>query len=210
VTPYRLLISREVLHQLRTLERAAATQQRGGLRDREYRGLRAGLRAIANGEEADFDGKRLGFRTHDLSDCAEIKLPVIPESRGNHALGPSHRLIYREFDAEDGGPPYREVVCFEHRGQNRPFDVAAGRLERATGVRHQTLNTSAASSNIAPIRQPLPPDLAQALKGIEGNPSPRGATAPPGSAPRPTAPPGVVRRPPEGGRPSEPGQTPNR
>lgn len=150
MTQYRLLVHRHVLHELRTLERAAATQQPGGLRDREYRALRAGLRAIANGEEAAFDGKRLGFATHDLSDCAEIKLPVIPESRANHELGPSHRLIYREFEPEDGGPPYREVVCFTHRGANRPFDVAANRLNRAVGVRHQALNTYGATSDIAP------------------------------------------------------------
>ncbi|GAB3839750.1 hypothetical protein GCM10028799_82220 [Kribbella italica] len=203
MTPYRLLLSREVLQQLRTLERAAATQQTGGLRHREYRALRAGLRAIANGEEADFDGKRLGFMAHDLSDCAEIKLPVLPETRGNHTLGPSHRLIYREFEAEDGGPPYREVVCFEHRGHNRPFDVAAGRLQRASGVRLQTLSDHRASSAIAPIRQPLPPDLARALKGIEGNPSPRGAARPPGSA-HSTAPPDSVRRPPERDHPTDP------
>jgi hypothetical protein len=163
MTQYRVLVHRDVLQYLRTLERAASTQQPGGLRDRELRALRAGLRALANGEEEHFEGKRLGFTTHDLSDCAEIKLPVIPESRGNRELGSSHRLIYREFESDDGGPPYREVVCFEHRGGNRPFEVAAKRLGRAVGVRRLTLNALGASSDIAPIRQPLPADLRRAL-----------------------------------------------
>ncbi|MEU4293830.1 hypothetical protein AB0E63_36900 [Kribbella sp. NPDC026596] len=175
MTQYRLLVHRDVLHYLRTLERAAATQQPGGLRDRELRALKAGLRAIANGEEEHFEGKRLGFTTHDLSDCAEIKLPVIPESRGNRELGSSHRLLYREFEPEDGGPPYREVVCFEHRGGNRPFDVAAKRLGRAVGVRRQTLHALGASSDIAPVRQPLPPDLRKALAAASGVAPARGA-----------------------------------
>jgi hypothetical protein len=172
---YRLLIAKDVLHHLRELERAAATQQRGGLRDRELRALRAGLRAIANGEEAHFEGKRLGFTTHDLSDCAEIKLPVVPEAGGNRELGPSHRLIYREFEPEDGGPPYREVVCFQHRGGNRPFDVAAKRLGRAVGVRRQALKAFGATSDIAPIRQALPPDLRKALAAASDVAHPRGA-----------------------------------
>jgi hypothetical protein len=196
VRQYRLLVHWEVLRELRTLEQAAATQQPGGLRDRELRALRAGLGAIANGEEEEFDGKRLGFTTHDLSDCAEIKLPVIPESRGNHELGPSHRLIYREFEPDDGGPPYREVVCFAHRGGNRPFDVAARRLNRAVGVRRQTLNTYGATSDIAPIRQPLPPDLRKALAAASDVAPARGAVSghpaeqKPASMPRRTTPPG--------------------
>jgi hypothetical protein len=196
MTRYRLLVNWEVLRELRTLEQAAATQQPGGLRDRELRALKAGLRAIANGEEEEFAGKRLGFATHDLSDCAEIKLPVIPESRGNHELGPSHRLIYREFEPEDGGPPYREVVCFAHRRANRPFDVAARRLNRAVGVRHQTLNTYGATSDIAPIRQPLPPDLRKALAAASDVAPAHGAVSgqpageKPAAIPRRAAPPG--------------------
>ncbi|MEV6283377.1 hypothetical protein [Kribbella sp. NPDC051770] len=192
MTQYRLLISREVLHQLRTLEQAAKTQQPGGLRAREYRALRAGLRALANGDEAAFDGKRLGFKTHDLSDCAEIKLPVIPESRGDRALGPSHRLIYREFTPDDDGPPYREVLCFEHRGNDRPFEVAAQRLGRETGKRLNLLR-GVADQRPGPVRQPLPLDLARALKGLA---SPRGATTPSGAL-HPSAASHAVRRPPE-------------
>jgi hypothetical protein len=162
MTQYRILVHHDLLLYLRELERAAATQP-GSLRHRELRALKAGLRALANGDEADFEGKRLRFATHDLSDCAEIKLPVIPETRGNHELGASHRLVYREFQAEDGGPPYREAICFEHRKNDRPFEIAAKRLNREASIRHNTLKSYGASSAIAPIRQPLPADIREAL-----------------------------------------------
>ncbi|MEU4607206.1 hypothetical protein AB0F43_29840 [Kribbella sp. NPDC023972] len=163
MTQYRLLVREEVLQQLAVLKRAAATQAPGGLRRREHQALELGLRALVHGQEELFDGKRLGYAAYDLSDCAEIKLAVIPESRRNHELGPSHRLLYREFEAEDGGLPYREVVCFEPRKDDRPFDVAAARLGRVRGTRIRTLAAAAATSGAAPIRQPLPPDLRKAL-----------------------------------------------
>jgi len=99
MTQYRLLLKDQLMQQLTALSRAAKSQP-GGLRDREFRALKTGLRALAEGREVAFDGKRLGYSPehHDLSDCAEIKLPVIQETRHNHDLGPSHRLIYREFE----------------------------------------------------------------------------------------------------------------
>jgi hypothetical protein len=161
MTAYRLLVMPEVKQQLGALKRAAETQQHGGLREREYQALVLGLRAIVNGREEYFNGKRLGYSTHDLSDCAEIKLAVVPETRGNHELGPSHRLIYREFEAEDGGAPYREVIAFEPRKDDRPFEVAAARLGREAGVRSQAVRTATRialstvrqSGATAPIRQ---------------------------------------------------------
>jgi hypothetical protein len=171
---YRLLVDQDLLLYMRELERAAERQP-GGLRDRELRALRAGLRALMNGDEADFEGKRLRFATHDLSDCAEIKVPVVPETRGSQELGASHRLIYREFQPEDGGLPYREAVCFEHRKNDRPFEVAAKRLGREASVRLQTLRSYGASSDIAPIRQPLPPDIRRALTAAANVASARGA-----------------------------------
>jgi hypothetical protein len=178
VTQYRLLVRQEVLHQLAALKQAAATQQPGGLRDREHRALKLGLQVLTRGDETSFDGKRLGNAAHDLSDCAEIKLPVIPESRRNNELGPSHRLVYREFEAADGGLPYREVVCFEPRRDDRPFDIAAARLGRAPGARIQVLETAAGTSDVGPIRQPLPPDLRRALAAASGVAHPAGATIP--------------------------------
>jgi hypothetical protein len=196
VTEYRLLIRPEVKLQLATLKRAAETQQPGGLRDREYQALTLGLRAIVNGREEHFNGKRLGYTTHDLSDCAEIKLGVVPEIRRNRELGPSHRLIYREFAAEDGGPPYREVIAFEPRKNDRPFRVAAARLGREAGVRSETvrvatrraLGTIAQSGRAAPIRQPLPPDLRKAVAAASGVAHPSGATKPRAPTPQPPHP----------------------
>jgi hypothetical protein len=159
---YRILVHPDVRQYLHHLEHAARTQPTG-LRARELRALRAGLRGLTAGDEDQFEGKRLGFTTHDLSDCAEIKLPVIPQSRGDRELGSSHRLIYREFQPEDGGLPYREVICFEPRRDDRPFHVAAERLNRAPGIRRDPTRTFGASSPIAPIRQPLIPDLRIAL-----------------------------------------------
>jgi hypothetical protein len=87
----------------------------------------------------------------------------VSENRGNREPGASHRLIYREFEAEDGGPPYREAICFEHRRDDRPFTVAANRLGRDAGVRRDTVKTYGASSDISPVRQDLPPDIRRAL-----------------------------------------------
>jgi hypothetical protein len=187
MTQYRLLVREEVLRQLAAL-RHAGSQQPGGLRDREFRTLEQGLRAIAHGQEADFSGKRLGFATHDLSDCAEIKLSAIPESRGNRELGPSHRLIYREFEAEDGGPPYRQVIAFEPRKDDRPFDVAAARLGRERGVRLHQFRPVVHTDPPAPIRQALPHDLRIALAAASGVAAASGAvrSRPPVQNPRVT------------------------
>jgi hypothetical protein len=187
---YRLLVRREVLQQLAELQRAAESQPSGGLRDREFRALRLGLAALANGQEESFNGKRLRDAAHDLSDCAEIKLSVIPESRGNQELGPSHRLLYREFEPEDGGLPYREVISFEPRKDDRPFKVAAARLDRPLGFKLNSLQSTTAappshathpSASAAPIRQPLPPDLRKALAAASDIAPARGAATPPAS-----------------------------
>lgn len=171
---YRLLVKPDVRRQFVALSQAAASQP-DSLRGRELHALKLGLRALAEGREAEYDGKRLGFSPnhHDLRDCAEIKLDVIPESRSGRDLGASHRLLYREFEAEDGGPPYREVVCFEPRRGDRPFIVAANRLDRTLGVamdnlshlrsNRPTVGPQQATGPIAPPRLPLPPDLRKAL-----------------------------------------------
>lgn len=192
MTQYRLLVREEVLRQLAVLRHAARTQL-GGLRDREFQTLELGLRAIAHGQEEDLSGKRLGFAAHDLRDCAEIKLAATPESRGDHDLGPSHRLIYREFEAEDGGPPYRQVIAFEPRKDDRPFEVAAARLGRERGARLREFRPVVHTAPPAPIRQALPADIRAALSGVapaHGAVSGQPAGPKPAGMPRRTAPPG--------------------
>lgn len=66
-------------------------------------------------------------------------MPVVEQHRNGRSLGPSHRLVYREFEAADGGLPYREAVCFEQRADNQPFNVTAERLQREIGVRSRDL-----------------------------------------------------------------------
>jgi len=190
---YRVLLRPKVMQQLEALSRAAETQQPGGLRRRELEALKRGLRALADGREEEFDGKRLGHRRHDLSDCAEIKLAVVPETRHNRELGPSHRLIYREFEPDDGGPPYREVVAFAHRKDDRPFKEAAKSLGREAGMRSRAIRSGSGSAHqphgAAPIRQPLPADLRKALAAASdvaaasGAVNPRSASQPRRAAP---------------------------
>jgi hypothetical protein len=122
---FRIIIDPQLRRKIAMLEQAAASRP-DSLRARELHALKVGLRALAGGREEDFGGKRLGYSRghHDLRDCAEIKVPVVPEVRYGHDLGPSHRLLYREFEPEDGGLPYREAICFEHRGDDLPFEVA--------------------------------------------------------------------------------------
>jgi hypothetical protein len=187
---FRILVRPRLRRQLAMLEQAAASQP-GSLRDRELRALKLGLRALAEGREEDFDGKRLGYSPghHDLRDCAELKVPVIAESRYGNDLGPSHRLIYREFESGDGGLPYREAVCFEPRGNNRPFEVAGSRLNREVGQpnpdlahlpNHRPSFQRDATEPTGPPRLALPPDLRKALAVASDVAPARGAaTAPP-------------------------------
>jgi hypothetical protein len=198
---FRILVRPALRRHLAMLETAAKAQP-SSLRDREFQALRLGLRALADGREDEFSGKRLGYARghHDLRDCAEIKLPVIPEVRYGDDLGPSHRLIYREFEAEDGGLPYREAVCFEPRRANRPFEVAGARLQREIGQPNPDLAhlpnyrpafQRGGAEPTGPPRMPLPPDLRRAL-AVASDVAPAA-----GAASSPSAP---VRRPPPAGK----------
>jgi hypothetical protein len=133
----------------------------GSLRDRELRALKRGLQALAEGREEELDGKRLGYSPshHDLRDCAELKIPVIPESRYGNDLGPSHRLVYREFEPEDGGLPYREVVCFEPRDADRPLrspaPASSARLAAQARISPTSRSTAPGSDAVPPNPQAL-------------------------------------------------------
>lgn len=188
------------------LEHAAASQP-SSLRGREFRALKLGLQALAEGREHEYDGKRLGYSPghHDLRDCAELKVPVVPEARHGHDLGPSHRLIYREFEADDGGAPYREAVCFAPRGSDLPFHLAGARLGREIGwpvpelahlPNHRPTFRRGAAEPTGPPRLPLPPDLRKALAAASDGAPASGAVSgqpagqKPAGLPRRTAPPG--------------------
>lgn len=182
---YRILVDAKLRRQIAMLRQAASSRP-DGLRARELRALMLGLQALAEGREEEFGGKRLGYSRdhHDLRDCAELKVPVISEFRYGHDLGPSHRLIYREFEPEDGGPPYREALCFAHRGDDLPFEVAGARLKREVGrpvpelahlPNHRPTFQRGGAEPTGPPRLPLPPDLRTALAAASDVAPARGA-----------------------------------
>lgn len=185
---YRILVRPELRQHLIALSRAAKAQPHG-LRDRELSALMTGLRALAEGREEEFEGRRLGFSPnhHDLRDCAELKLPVVQEHRHGHELGASHRLVYREFEADDGSLPVREAICFEPRKDDRPFAVAGTRLQRSVGARIQNLDGQSNTrpsiglqregQASGPVSQPLPPELRAVLAATSGVVPAGGATA---------------------------------
>jgi hypothetical protein len=128
VTDYYLLLHdslREDINQLSAAYKADPNSPAG----REYVGVINGLKALQSGRESAYEGKQLGYgpQSHDLRDCAELKVPVTREfTPGGHERGPSHRLIYREFQpldrVEDGrvvrdpnAKAYRQAVAFAHR-----------------------------------------------------------------------------------------------
>jgi hypothetical protein len=199
---YHLVAHPELTAHLRELRDAAALDPNGPAA-KQFAAVRDGLSALREGREADFDGKRLGYseRSSDLRDCAEIKIAVLEEfTRAGHPRGPSHRLIYREFDATGSGQlPVRQVITFAPRRDGRPFEITAHRLGRAPGVPLAELDhlpTYAPRFGrepgrpVTPPRQPLPPDLAQALKALEG-----AAPAPGVTSTRPQAPDGSAAPP---------------
>lgn len=188
---YHLVLHPDLQAQLRDLH-AAAQQDPSGPEAKQFAAVRTGLAALRAGREADFEGERLGYsdRHSDLRDCAEIKLPVVAElNRRGRPMGPSHRLTYREFEGPDQAP-VRQVLAFEPRKDGRPFEVTADRLGRTRGAPLAELdslpNTEPAvgpekdpTRPVGPVRRPLPADLAQAMKALEGNPPATGAATPP-------------------------------
>ncbi|QNE22572.1 hypothetical protein F1D05_37605 [Kribbella qitaiheensis] len=192
---FQLVAHPELQAQLRDLH-AKAQRDPSGLEAKQFAAIRTGLAALRNGREADFDGERLGYsdRHPDLRDCAELKLPVVEEvNRRGRPMGPSHRLIYREFDGATADQlPVRQVMAFEPRKDGRPFEVAANRLGRTRGAPLAELDSlpnlepavgpaKDPSRPVSPVRRPLPPELAQAMKGLEGVPPASRAATPPGS-----------------------------
>lgn len=184
--PYVVHLHPDLDRQLQQLE-DAAVRSPGGPEAKAYNALWDGLDALAEGHESEFDGKR--FRTlpeqyGELGDCAELKVPVIPEFASNgYEFGPSHRLTYQEFEGNEADPrPIRRAVAFEPRKDGRPFEVTAQRLDRNVGVPLPGLGAAKAAEARrgggppAPVRMPLDPALRDAMRAAS-NPAPASRAA---------------------------------
>ncbi|WP_350274847.1 hypothetical protein [Kribbella sp. HUAS MG21] len=197
---YHLIIDPELRDELRALH-ARAQAEPNGPAARQFEAVRRGLSALREGREAEFAGERLGRSDNhpDLRDCAEIKIPVVEEfNRRGQPMGPSHRLTYREFEGpSESHLPVRQVVAFAPRKDGEIFDVTANRLGRSKGVSLDELDhlptvrpavgpVKEAGRPVTPPRMPLPPDLIQAFKAMEGL-APPTSSEPQSSTPRPAS-----------------------
>lgn len=214
MTTYHLIFDEDLRHQINRLsaEYKRDPNSPGG---QEYVGVINAIKALQSGHEDAYVGKQLGYgpQSHDLRDCAELKVPVVAEfTPGGFSRGPSHRLVYREFDplpkVEDGhvvqdpgAKPYRHVISFGHR-KDDPAATAGERLGRRrgepdrelyglTGGGRPSVGPQREGAPTTPVRTPVPAELIQqARKFLQGNP-------PAGTAPRPAeAPQANVNRPP--------------
>jgi len=171
---------------------------------RAFNAAMKAMKALQEGREGEYVGKRLtsGPGSYDLTDCAELKVPVFDEYKDNGwPLGPSHRLTYREFDplprVEDGrvvadpdARPYRHVVAFEHRADD-PAAITGERLGRTRGLLEPELHGlgGGARPSVGPQREgspttphriPVPGDLLKQAQILRDSP-------PAGTAPKPAA-----------------------
>ncbi|GAB3923268.1 hypothetical protein GCM10011575_00840 [Microlunatus endophyticus] len=200
MSKYRVIVHPDFRPQFQEFRRLAPS----GSRPVAARAAMSAMRAVRDGQEANFRGERLGFdRTHyDLRDCAEIKVELVREyAKSGRRLGPSHRLIYREFEPVEGDQrPIRQIIAFEHRKNGKPFKVAAERLGRDKGVADPRLvglpTTRPAVGQhkdpnrpISPHRMPLPPDLAAVLSTTQKTLPTRARGRPVGAVTRTADPP---------------------
>lgn len=143
----------------------------GTLSSRELHAARWALDVLRQGREEFFEGKRLGRSDGhvDLRDCAEIKVAVVQEynSRGR-PLGPSHRMIYREYASSDLERPVREVISFAPRAGGLPFKLAGNDLDRPIGME---LNDLESMGNTPPAVGPGK-DKAMATSPVQTSPPP--------------------------------------
>lgn len=145
-----------------------AARAPGSFSAKEYHAVVGALAVLREGREAYYGGKRLGYspKHFDLRDCAEIKVPVVQEyNRRGRPLGPSHRMIYREYDSLPGRTlPVRQVIAFAPRADGQPFGSAGKELDRPRGAELDELegflNTRpAVGPDRDPDRQTTPPRL---------------------------------------------------
>ncbi|WP_350277219.1 hypothetical protein [Kribbella sp. HUAS MG21] len=214
MTTYHLIFDDDLRQEMNRLS-AEYKRDPNSPSGREYVGVINAMKALQSGREDAYVGKQLGYGpdSHDLRDCAELKVPVVDEfTPGGFPRGPSHRLVYREFDplptVQDGrvvpdptGTPYRHVISFGHR-KDDPAATAGERLGRQrgeparelyglTGGGRPSVGPQRDGAQTTPVRLPMPPDLMQqAGKILQGSP-------PAGTAPRPAAAPQAnIHRPP--------------
>ncbi|TCC33537.1 hypothetical protein [Kribbella sindirgiensis] len=183
---------------------------------REFQAAMGALRALREEREAEYEGKQLGYgpRSYDLRDCAELKVPVEREfTPGGYERGPSHRLVYREFEAlpkvegdrvvqDPNAQPYRQPIAFAHRSMD-PADLAGQRLGRTVGMPSRDLHGLVGGGRPAtgkdlrdlkttPHRIPVPADLLKQAQILRDSPpagtKPKPATAPQANVNRPSAP----------------------
>jgi hypothetical protein len=200
---FHLLIHDDVRAQITRLH-AAYKSDPSSREGKEYVAAIKGLKALQTGREGQYNRKALGSgrNSYDLSDVGELKVPVHREFRpGGYERGESHRLVYREFDplptVKDGrvvpnpdALPFRQVLAFDHR-QDNPADIAGQRLGRTPGVRAPELRGletrlpsvgPQAGARLDPPRLPLPPDLLQAARMMQGTAPAAGAVNAPNAA----------------------------
>ncbi|MEU8222878.1 hypothetical protein [Kribbella sp. NPDC048915] len=188
------------------------TQDRDSRGGREFEAAIGAMKALREAREGEFEGKRLAYgpQSYDLRDCAELKVPVEREftPRGGE-LGPSHRLVYREFDPlpkveghrvvpDPDARPYRQLLAFAHRSQ-APADIAGERLGRERGLMDPELYGVGSGERpsvgpqregmpTTPYRVPVPGDLLKQAQILRDSP-------PAGTAPKPAeAPQAMVNR----------------
>jgi hypothetical protein len=200
MTQFHLLMHedhRRHMDQLFAAYKADPTSREG----KEFAAAYSAMKALTDGQEGQYEGKRLGFGrdSHDLSDCAELKVPALrPGEHGNTVVGPSHRLIYREFEnpfpqvvdgrvvKDENAKPFRQIVAFEYRAASPdPASVAGRRLDRTRGIDATGLTRigggrpsggpQRAGEPTTPHRIPMPPELMNAARMLHG-------TAPAGRA----------------------------
>lgn len=213
---YHLILHKELRAHINALSKSHERDPRSD-EGREYVAVIKALKALQEGREGEYEGKQLGYgpQSHDLRDCAELKVPVFEEYKTNGwPLGPSHRVTFREFDplprVEDGrvvpdpdARPYRHVIAFVHRADD-PAAITGERLGREVGQRQPELHGLTgggrpsvgkdlrAGIQTTPHRIPVPGDLLRQAQILRDSPpagtGPKPAPAPQANVNRPSAP----------------------
>jgi hypothetical protein len=207
MTQFHLLMDdahRKHMDQLFAAYKADPTSREG----KEFAAAYTAMKALGEGREGQYEGKRLGYGrdSYDLSDCAELKVDALARGEhGNAVIGPSHRLIYREFEnpfpkvvdgrvvPDENAIPFRQVVAFEHRAATPdPASVAGQRLNRTRGMDATGLTRigggapsggpQRAGEPTTPHRIPMPRDLMDAARVLHGNAPASGAVNAPNAS----------------------------